>query len=36
VLALVVGVAVPTIGFLALLLLFLPGPVRRLLDRRAR
>ena len=34
--ALVLGVAVPAIGFLALLLLFLPGPVRRLLDRRAR
>ncbi|WP_448608891.1 TMEM175 family protein [Geodermatophilus sp. URMC 60] len=36
VLALVVGVAVPAIGYLALLLLFLPDPVRRLLARRAR
>lgn len=36
VLALVVGVAVPGIGYLALLLLFLPGPVRRVLARRAR
>jgi hypothetical protein len=35
-LALVVGVAVPGIGYLALLLLFLPGPVRRVLARRAR
>jgi uncharacterized membrane protein len=36
VLALVVGVAVPRIGYLALLLLFLTEPVRRLLTRRAR
>jgi uncharacterized membrane protein len=36
VLALVIGVAIPGIGYLALLLLFLPGPARRLLDRRAR
>jgi hypothetical protein len=36
VLALVVGVAVPAVGYLALLLLFLPDPVRRLLARRAR
>ena len=36
VLALVVGVAVPRIGYLALLLLFLTQPVRRLLARRAR
>jgi TMEM175 potassium channel family protein len=36
VLALVVGVAVPAIGYLALLLLFLPDRVRRLLARRAR
>ncbi len=35
-LALVVGVAVPGIGYLALLLLFLTEPVRRLLVRRAR
>ena len=35
VLALVVGVAVPEVGYLALLLLFLPGPARRLLARRA-
>ena len=35
-LALVVGVAVPAVGYLALLLLFLPDPVRRLLARRAR
>lgn len=35
-LALVVGVAVPGIGYLALLLLFLTEPVRRLLARRAR
>ncbi len=34
--ALVVGVAVPAVGYLALLLLFLPDPVRRLLARRAR
>jgi uncharacterized membrane protein len=33
--ALVVGVAVPPIGYLALLLLSLPGPGRRLLARRA-
>ena len=36
VLALVVGVAVPTIGYIALLLLFVPGPARRLLARWAR
>jgi uncharacterized membrane protein len=36
VLALVLGVAVPAIGYLALLLLFLTEPVRRLLARRAR
>jgi uncharacterized membrane protein len=36
VVALAVGVAVPAIGYLALLLLFLPGPGRRLLARRAR
>jgi uncharacterized membrane protein len=36
VLALLVGVAVPAVGYLALLLLFLPGPTRRLLARRAR
>jgi uncharacterized membrane protein len=35
VLALVVGVAVPAIGYLALLLLFLPDRVRGLLARRA-
>lgn len=35
-LALVVGVAVPGIGYLALLLLTLTEPVRRLLARRAR
>ena len=34
--ALVLGVAVPAVGYLALLLLFLPDPVRRLLARRAR
>ena len=34
--ALVLGVAVPGIGYLALLLLFLTEPVRRLLARRAR
>ena len=36
VVALVVGVAVPGVGYLALLLLFLTDPVRRLLARRAR
>jgi uncharacterized membrane protein len=36
VIALVLGVAVPTIGYLALLLLFLTDPVRRLLVRRSR
>ena len=36
VVALVLGVAVPAVGLLALLLLFLPDPVRRLLARRAR
>ena len=36
VVALVLGVAVPAVGYLALLLLFLPDPVRRLLARRAR
>ena len=36
VLALVVGVAVPRIGYLALFLLFLTGPALRLLGRRAR
>ncbi|WP_232807243.1 hypothetical protein [Geodermatophilus chilensis] len=36
VLALVLGVAVPAVGYLALLLLLLPDPVRRLLARRAR
>ena len=36
VLALVVGVAVPAIGYLALLLLFLPDRVRGLLARRPR
>ncbi len=36
VVALVLGVAVPAVGYLALLLLFLPDPVRRLLTRRAR
>lgn len=36
VVALAVGVAVPAVGYLALLLLFLPGPARRLLARRAR
>jgi uncharacterized membrane protein len=36
VVALAVGVAVPAIGYLALLLLFLPGPGRRLLARRSR
>jgi uncharacterized membrane protein len=35
-LALVVGVAVPGIGYLALFLLLLPGPLRQLLIRRAR
>ncbi|MGR6964648.1 TMEM175 family protein [Geodermatophilus sp. URMC 61] len=35
VLALVVGVAVPAIGYLSLLLLLLPGPARRALPRRA-
>jgi uncharacterized membrane protein len=34
--ALVLGVAVPGIGYFALLLLFLTEPVRRLLARRAR
>ncbi|ADB74977.1 TMEM175 family protein [Geodermatophilus obscurus] len=34
--ALVLGVAVPAVGYLALLLLLLPDPVRRLLARRAR
>ncbi len=34
--ALVLGVAVPEIGYLALLLLFLTEPVRRLLVRRSR
>ncbi len=36
VVALVLGVAVPAVGYLALLLLFLPEPVRRLLARRPR
>jgi len=36
VVALVIGVAVPAVGYLALLLLFLPGPVRRLVARRVR
>jgi uncharacterized membrane protein len=36
VVALVVGVAVPAVGYRALLLLLLPGPVRGLLIRRAR
>ena len=36
VVALVLGVAVPAVGYLALLLLLLPDPVRRLLARRAR
>ena len=34
--ALAVGVAVPAIGYLALLLLFLPDRVRGLLARRPR
>jgi uncharacterized membrane protein len=35
VLALLVGVAVPAVGYSALFLLFLPGPVRRRLARRS-
>ena len=36
VLAFLVGVVVPGIGYAALFLLFVPGPARRLLARRAR